>query len=201
MVAIIDYGLGNLRSLMNALEAIGTKSDLVSDPESLGQYDRIILPGVGAIAEAMETLTQRGLGEALIERARSGVPILGVCLGMQLLCTRSFEGGEHQALGLIDADVVPFDPEAGLKIPHIGWNSIEPAKDHRLLDGVEPGTDVYFVHSYYVQCRCKDDALASTDYGTNFTSMIARHNVVGAQFHPEKSQFAGLRMLENFVSQ
>ena len=200
MVAIVDYGLGNLRSLMNALEAIGTKSYLVSDAETLGRYDRIILPGVGAIAEAMETLTQRGLGEAVIERAREGVPILGVCLGMQLLCRRSFEGGEHQALGLIDADVVPFDPEAGLKIPHIGWNSIEPEQDHKLLVGVEPGTDVYFVHSYHVQCRCQEDALASTNYGTKFTSMIARDNVLGAQFHPEKSQFAGLRMLENFVS-
>lgn len=199
MLAIVDYGVGNLGSLMNAMAEIGAEAELVGDADALSGYDRVILPGVGAIAKAMETLRARGLDAALIERAHAGVPMLGVCLGMQLLCTRSFEDGEHEALGLIKADVVPFDRGNGLKVPHIGWNGIEPEKEHPLLRGVAPDADVYFVHSYYVVCRDPGDVLTSTDYGARFASMVARDNVVGAQFHPEKSQAAGLRILKNFL--
>lgn len=199
-IAIVDYDLGNLRSLANALDAVGSSGDLVSDPDKLAHYERLILPGVGAIAEAMKSLNASGMKDALLERHRAGVPIFGVCLGMQLLCSRSFEDGEHEALGLVDAEVVPISPASGLKIPHIGWNAIEPQKPHPIIDGVEPGTDVYFVHSYVVRCANKQDVLATTTYGDEFASMMAKENVVGAQFHPEKSQFAGLRMLENFVS-
>jgi glutamine amidotransferase len=199
MLAIVDYGLGNLRSLSNAIEAVGAVPELVSDPDTLHNADRIILPGVGAAAEALACLRACGLNEAIKEAAGRGVPLLGVCLGMQLLCTRSFEEGEHEALNLIDADVVRFDDGSGLKVPHIGWNSITPAKDHALLADVPAGSDVYFVHSYYVSCRDQRDVLASTDYGVEFASMIARDNVLGAQFHPEKSQFPGLKILANFL--
>lgn len=199
MLAIVDYGLGNVGSLMNAIAEIGAEPTLVEDADALLACDRIILPGVGAIEKAIETLKARNLDAALIERAKAGVPMLGVCLGMQLLCTRSFEGGEYAALNLIEADVVSFDRSAGLKVPHIGWNGIVPEKEHPLLRDIAPASDVYFVHSYYVACKNPADVLASTEYGTRFASMIAKDNVAGAQFHPEKSQAVGLGILRNFL--
>jgi glutamine amidotransferase len=199
MVAIIDYGLGNLFSLANALEAVGGKPVLTSDPDAVLKAERVILPGVGAIAEAVQTLGASGMDETVREVARRGTPLLGVCLGMQLLCSRSTEDGEHEALGIIPADVLRLSEAGGLKVPHIGWNAIEPTREHPLLGGLAPGSDVYFVHSYFVSCRNEADVLAYTEYGARFASMIARDNVMGAQFHPEKSQFVGLKMLENFL--
>ena len=198
-IAIIDYGVGNLRSLANAVEEIGHEPELVDDPEHLRKADRIVLPGVGAIEPAMRTLRAKHFVEPILECAARGTPILGVCLGMQLLCTRSFENGTHEALDLIPAEVRPFDPAHGLKIPHIGWNSIRWESAHPLLDGVTPSSDVYFVHSYHASCANDGNVLAWTDYGEKFASMLVKENILGAQFHPEKSQFVGLKMLQNFA--
>ncbi len=198
-IAIIDYGVGNLRSLANAIEEIGHEPELIDDPEVLLKADRIILPGVGAIEPAMRTLRTNGFVEPIFECAKRGTPILGVCLGMQLLCTSSYENGTHEALDLIDAEILPFDPDVGLKIPHIGWNSISWDQTHPLLDGIAPSSDVYFVHSFHASCQHDSNVLAWTEYGEKFASMLVKDNILGAQFHPEKSQYVGLKILQNFV--
>lgn len=200
-VGVIDYGAGNLRSLANALEAVGGEPVFVTKPEELAGFERLILPGVGAFRPAMETLHAAGLVAPIKAHAASGAPLMGVCLGMQLICTRSFENGETEGLGLIDADVVAIETGPDVKSPHIGWNAIERfAGNTHLLVGVEEGVDVYFVHSYVVHCRDRAHALAQTQHGAYFDSIIGAGRTVGAQFHPEKSQSAGLTMLRNFLA-
>ncbi|BCD62706.1 imidazole glycerol-phosphate synthase subunit HisH [Nitratiruptor sp. YY08-26] len=200
-IAIIDYNMGNLRSVSNAFEKIENPATIEKDPEKLKEYDKLILPGVGAFGDAMEHLRQSALQEAIIEFAQSGKPILGICLGMQLLFEKSYEFGEHQGLGLIPGEVVPFDKsrfEHRLKVPHMGWNELFVQKETPLFRGLPQAFYLYFVHSYHAVC---DDAYAvgKTVYGYEFVSAVQKENIFGLQPHPEKSHENGLKILKNFV--
>jgi len=204
MIGIIDYGMGNLRSVQKAFEHIGANARFVTDPKGIDQADKIVLPGVGAFCDAMETLKDKGLVEPIAEAVKKGKWFLGICLGMQLLFDVSFEDGRHEGLGLIPGQVKPFDfnsPETQeLKIPHMGWNCLDIKNQQPLLTGLDDGVYTYFVHSYYVAPADKAVTTTTTPYGIDFTSTLCRGNVMATQFHPEKSQRVGLRMLENFAS-
>jgi glutamine amidotransferase len=199
MIAVVDYGMGNLRSVMNAFAEIGAPAELVADPAAVDRSERVVLPGVGAFAQAIATLRQSGMADALERFRSSGRPILGVCLGMQLMCGISEEDGIHEGLGWIRARVVQFQRNQGHKVPHMGWNALSLARSDAIFEGIEEESDVYFVHSYYVACELAEDVLASTEYGVKFASIFGRENLYGMQFHPEKSQSIGLRLLSNFV--
>ena len=201
MIAIIDYGAGNIKSVINAFNFLDKKSVLVSDPENLKEYSHIVLPGVGAFGEAMEKLKNNGMDEAIKEAVKSGKAFIGICLGMQLLFEKGFEFGEHAGLGLIAGDVVKFDEsrfDKPLKIPHIGWNTLEFKQKSPLNFGLKELEYLYFVHSYHVVCDDKF-ILAKTIYGYEFTSAVWHENVFGFQPHPEKSHEVGLKILENFA--
>lgn len=197
-IAIVDYGIGNLRSVMNAFREVHADAVIESDPENLSGYDGILLPGVGAFEEAIAALRQTGMAEALDAKRQEGKSILGICLGMQLMCNSSQENGFHQGLGWIDAAVNPI-PAYSVKIPHIGWNDLTITRDHLLVKDLPASPDVYFVHSYRVECADQNDVIATCNYGEPFCAMFARDNVQGIQFHPEKSQEMGLKILSNFV--
>jgi glutamine amidotransferase len=199
MIAIIDYGMGNLRSVQKALEAVGHSASIVSEPEEIRRASKVILPGVGAFADAIDELRRTGLGEAFVEAVRAGKPCLGVCLGLQLLFDISEEDGEHQGLGLLPGRVVRFDPEPGLKVPHMGWDTLRIKKPSTLLEGLEADPSVYFVHSYYARPDDPTDVVAESDHPRPFAAMVARDNLMAAQFHPEKSQRVGLAMYANFA--
>jgi len=199
MIAIIDYGMGNLRSVQKALEAVGSGATITSDPVEVRRASKVILPGVGAFADAIAELRRTGLGEAFVEAVRSGKPCLGVCLGLQLLFDVSEEDGEHQGLGLIPGRIVRFASEPGLKIPHMGWNTLRFRKPSTLLEGIEPEPSVYFVHSYYARPDDPRDIVAESDHPRPFAAMVERDNLAAAQFHPEKSQRVGLAMYANFA--
>lgn len=199
-IGVVDYGMGNLRSVCNALAEIDAPGELFSDPAKVPAYDKIIIPGVGAFQQAMENLEEIGMVEPLNRYVAAGKPLLGICLGMQLICRQSTEGGVHQGLGWVEAKVRHFPPAEGLKVPHMGWNAIQFERAHPLLEGVAPGADVYFVHSYFVDCLHAADALGTTEHGISFSSIIAHGNVFGMQFHPEKSQNVGMQLLRNFAS-
>ena len=199
MIAIIDYGMGNLRSVQKAIEAVGHEATVSADPDVIRQASRVILPGVGAFADAIAHLRQTGLAEAFTEAVQAGKPCLGVCLGLQLLFDVSEEDGEHAGLGLIPGRVVRFPSEPGLKIPHMGWNTLQVRQPSPLLDGLEPDASVYFVHSYYARPANPEHIVAEADYPGPFAAMVARDNLVAAQFHPEKSQRVGLAMYANFA--
>lgn len=200
MVGIVDYGVGNLFSLRSSLIAIGADATVSSDPEVLRRADRILLPGVGAFGDAAQKLRESGLAEFLIEEAKSGKPLLGICLGMQLLFEKSYEYGEHEGLGLIPGQIRPISeviPE-DLKIPHIGWNALHFEKtDCPLFRYLSEGDHVYFVHSYYA-ADCGEALVATADYGAPLTAAVAKGNVFGCQFHPEKSGSVGLKILRAF---
>ena len=199
MIAVIDYGVGNMFSLCSSLKYIGADVTVTSDAWQIRKADRIILPGVGAFADAIDKLRSKGLDKVIKEDAAAGKDMMGICLGMQLLFEKSFEYGEHEGLGLLKGSVVPMEgnlPE-GLKIPHIGWNQLEFTKEHRLLSKINEGDCVYFVHSYYAQ-DCDDSLIAAMDYGRKITAAVARDNVMGCQFHPEKSGKTGLAILRAF---
>jgi len=198
-VAIIDYGMGNLRSVSNALTTLEFTHEIVAEPVDVGGYDKVILPGVGAFQEAMQTLTGSGMRAALEAYIESGRPVLGVCLGMQLFFSRSFEDGEHQGLGWIPGSVERLVEGPKLKVPHMGWNSLELVAESPLFAGIRPDSDVYFVHSYVVRCEEDSNVLARTHHGVHFPSIVRRENIVGMQFHPEKSQQVGLTLLKNFL--
>lgn len=198
-VAVIDYGMGNIGSVQNALKEIGASSTLVQNPDEIKKYDRIILPGVGAFGDAMKILRKRGLDEAMTTEVKKGTPLLGICLGMQLFAKSSEENKNVKGLCWIDAKVVKLKFKKGIKIPHMGWNSIFFEKKSPLVEGIPDGNDFYFVHSYHVVCKNKNDVLASCEHGQKFTAMIAHENIYAAQFHPEKSQRAGLKILTNFL--
>ena len=200
MIAIIDYGVGNLFSLKSSLGRVGAEAVVTGDAEALRAADRLILPGVGAFGDARARLAQTGLDAVLCEEAARGKPILGICLGMQLLFERSFEYGEHSGLGLIPGEVVDMAPRLpqGLKVPHIGWNALRMKRpEHPLLADVRDGECMYFVHSFYAD-HCAESTLATAEYGIELTAAVARENVMGCQFHPEKSGEAGLRLLRAF---
>jgi glutamine amidotransferase len=196
---IIDYGMGNLRSVEKALEAVGGKPAISRDPDAIRRAERLILPGVGAFGDAMHNLRQSGLDEAIGEAVHAGRPLLGLCLGLQLLFTQSEEFGCHAGLNLIPGKVRKFD-EPELRVPHVGWNQIEGTQPDPLLTGIPEGSYFYFVHSFYVEPDHSEDILRWTSYGRRFCSIACRNNVWGAQFHPEKSQDAGKRLLRNFMS-
>ena len=200
MIAIVDYGMGNLRSVERALREIGSKALVTSDHDALREAERIVLPGVGAFGIAMERLREGGLDALLTQIVRDeGKPFLGICLGMQLVCRESFEHGHHEGLGWIDASVRRFDFEGGdrLRIPHIGWNDVSGRADSTVCpeDGV-----FYFVHSFHVDCADGSDVAATCRYGFDFTACLERGNVMATQFHPEKSQVDGLALLRRFVA-
>ena len=204
MIGIIDYGMGNLRSVAKAIEKVGGQGKIISTPQEVAAVDKVILPGVGAFADAMTNLRNRQLVEPILHAIDLGRPFLGICLGLQLLFEVSHEDGEHTGLGIFPGKVVRFDFSSlpaghDLAIPHMGWNSINWTRDCPLLAGVPQDSYVYFVHSYYVVPQQSDLQLTSTDYGYPFASGIWRGNLFATQFHPEKSQRVGLKMLENFV--
>jgi len=196
---IVDYGMGNLRSVEKAVEAVGGRPVISGDPDAVRKAERLILPGVGAFGDAMENLRRQGLDNAVREAVGRGKPLLGLCLGLQLLFTESEEFGRHEGLDLIPGKVLKFQ-EPGLRVPHVGWNQIEGTQLNPLLQGIAEGSYFYFVHSYYVEPDKPEDVLRWTSYGRPFCSIACRGKVWGAQFHPEKSQDAGKRLLQNFLN-
>ncbi len=197
MIAIIDYGVGNLFSLQCSLNKIGAESVITADKNIIDNADKVILPGVGAFGDAAAKLSSGGLDKVVKEQCAKGKPILGICVGMQLLLDKSYEYGVHDGLGLIGGEVVGLkDYVKGLKIPHIGWNSLAVIDRDPLFYGLESGDYVYFVHSYFA--KCDKYVTATTEYGTEVTAAIGKDNVFGVQFHPEKSGNNGLKILKNF---
>ncbi len=201
MIAIVDYGMGNVRSLRNAFEYLGESATITADEEELDAADRIVLPGVGAFGDAMRAIRERQLQPALDRQAlEKRKPVLGVCLGMQLFAKRSFEHGNHAGLGWLDAEIVRLRVEPPLKVPQVGWNSLNYATGDWLFDGIRAAeANFYFVHSFHMICADVADVVATTDYGGCVTAVVRRGNLVAAQFHPEKSQDNGLRMLASWV--
>jgi glutamine amidotransferase len=197
-ILIIDYGMANLRSVQKALERVGHAAEISSDPTKVGEADRIILPGVGAFRDAIARLRETGLVEPIMDHLRAGKPFFGICLGLQMLFTRSFEDGEHAGLNLFPGEVVRFSPRTGLKVPHMGWNRLCVRKPAPILEGLD-GQSVYFVHSYYPVPRDAKLVVVETDYAGPFCSAIWHENVFATQFHPEKSQTVGLQMLKRFA--
>ena len=200
MIAIVDYGVGNLFSLRCSLESLGLKAEVSSVPDVIRNADRVILPGVGAFGDAADKLRETGLDRVVIEQAEAGKPLLGICLGMQLLFDKSSEFGEHAGIGLLHGQVIPMlgTIPAGLKIPQMGWNALLVKRSHPLLKNVREGDCVYFVHSYYAS-DCEDSLVATAEYGIELTAVAANGNVMGCQFHPEKSGKVGLGILSAFA--
>ena len=199
MLAIVDYGVGNLFSLASSLKSLNVAHEIATHPEQLAAADRIILPGVGAFADAARKLAESGMRETLLDEVKRGKPLLGICLGMQMLFDRSLEYGVHEGLGLIPGEVCPLieDIPASLKVPHIGWNRLEILRDDPLFADFRSGEHVYYVHSYYAK-KCAANTLAVSDYDVSVTGVVRNENVYGTQFHPEKSGAAGLRLLRAF---
>jgi glutamine amidotransferase len=199
MIAIIDYGVGNLFSLVSSFKAIGADTVITGDIETIKKADKLILPGVGAFGDAIKKLRETSLDKVLIEQAKNGKPVMGICLGMQMLFEKSYEYGEHEGLGLLKGEVVPMEnrlPE-NLKIPHIGWNALIFKKENPLFKYINNGDCVYFVHSYYAE-GCESSLLATAEYGKELTAAVAKGNIYGCQFHPEKSGNVGLNILKAF---
>jgi glutamine amidotransferase len=206
MIAIVDYGMGNLRSVHKAVEQVGGAAQVIPDPQGIKDASKIILPGVGAFRDCMHNLASRGLLEPLVKAIAAGKPFLGICLGLQLLFDESDEFGTYRGMGILPGKVTRF-PDAitdsedatPLPIPHMGWNTIEIKKDTPLFAGIESGSYFYFVHSYYAIPADPRDIAATTPYGIEFACAVQRANISAVQFHPEKSQEKGLRLLKNFV--
>lgn len=200
MIAIIDYGVGNLFSLVSSFKAIGADAIITGDESQIRKADKIVLPGVGAFGDAINKLKQTGLDKVIIDEVNNGKELLGICLGMQLLFEKSYEYGEHEGLGLIKGKIKPIAdviPE-NLKIPHIGWNSLKFSKSKsKIFEYLSDGDFVYFVHSYY-GADCEESVIATTNYGADLTAAVGRDNVYGCQFHPEKSGEVGLKILKAF---
>ena len=199
MIAIVDYGVGNLFSLVCSFQAIGVEAKLTKDKTENQQAEKIILPGVGAFGDASERLFSSGLAEVVIEEAKRGKPVLGICLGMQLLFEKSYEYGVHKGLGLIKGDIRPIADVVpnGYKIPHIGWNALRIKKENPIFRHIKNGDCVYFVHSFYA-ADCEESVIATSEYGAELTAAVASGNVYGCQFHPEKSGEVGLKILKAF---
>lgn len=203
-IAIIDYGMGNLKSVKKALIALDFKAEITADPEDILKADKVILPGVGAFRDAIQTLNETSLSEAIREVVKKGTPLLGICLGMQLMFDKSYEYGEYEGLGLLPGEIIHFKPEnmlqehgERLKVPHMGWNNLEIVKADPLFKGIEDGSSVYFVHSYYLETS-EDIVSGYTTYGSHIAVAAQKDNIFATQFHPEKSGTIGLQILKNF---
>jgi len=199
MICIIDYGMGNLRSVQKGFEKVGHLAQVTSDPDALAASSKIVLPGVGAFEDAMIELGRRGLIEPVVAGINAGKPFLGICLGLQLLFDVSYENGEHRGLGILPGRVVRFDLPREYSVPHMGWNQVSIVRRPPILRDIDDGTCFYFVHSYYVAPEHREVVATETDYGGDFCSMVWRDNLFATQFHPEKSQSDGLRLLKNFA--
>jgi glutamine amidotransferase len=203
LIGLINYGVGNLQSIKNAIYFIDPKINIkiISDPYKLKEVSKIILPGVGAFGDAIKKIKERSFDEAIYEEVKKGKYLLGICLGMQLLGSRSYEYGLHIGLDLIKGNILYFKKVIdNLKIPHVGWNDVEFLCDNKILKHISNYSDFYFIHSYFFQVDNKSNILGITEYGIKFPSIINHDNVYGVQFHPEKSQRVGLKLLENFIS-
>lgn len=199
MIAIIDYGVGNLFSLTSSFKYVGADVVVTSSPDEIKKADKIILPGVGAFGDAIKKLKETGLDKIVTKEAENGKPLMGICLGMQLLFEKSYEYGEYEGLGLLKGSVVPMENyiDKSLKIPHIGWNALDIKKESPLFKYLKNGDCVYFVHSYFAT-DCEESLLATTEYGKELTGAVAYKNIYGCQFHPEKSGDVGLKILKAF---
>ena len=199
MIGIVNYGIGNLQSVKNSLDFLNIPNAIINKPEEINNFDKIILPGVGAFGAAMEKLNSLGFAGEIKKFASENKPILGICLGMQLLFDEGYEHGRHKGLGLVEGKVLPFNEKVkDLPLPQIGWNNITKENISPLLENVESNSSFYFVHSFYCEPEEKDIVVANSDYGIKFASIIHKKNIFGCQFHPEKSQSAGLQILKNF---
>jgi glutamine amidotransferase len=199
MIAIVDYQMGNLRSVQKALEKVGHAAEITSDPQVLGRADKIILPGVGAFRDAIAELRGRDLVGPIKDAIEAGKPFLGICLGLQLLFDVSYEDGEYEGLGIVSGEVIRFQLPPEYKVPHMGWNQAKIVRRAPILDGIEEGAHFYFVHSYYVVPTDRDLVAIEAEYPDPFCAMVWRDNLFATQFHPEKSQANGLRLLKNFA--
>ncbi len=199
MIAIVDYGVGNLYSLSSSLKFIGEDVVVTGEKDKIARADKMILPGVGAFSDAMKKLTDSGIADIIKEQANLGKDIMGICLGMQLLFEKSYEYGEHKGLSLLKGNIVPLEGyiDKRLKIPHIGWNSLKFERESKLFKYINEGDYVYFVHSYYA-CECSESIIASTSYDKPVTAAVQKENIYGCQFHPEKSGAVGLNILRAF---
>ena len=196
-LVILDYDVGNFRNVQKAFQAVDAEAEISNSVETARRADALVLPGVAAFGDAMRHLQERGLDQPVLEAIQAGKPVLGICVGMQLLFEGSEEMGQHQGLGVLPGQVRRFP--TGLTVPHIGWNQIEPQREHPLLRKIDPGDFAYFAHSYYAIPQQMQDIIACTDYGLPYPSVVGRDNVCAIQFHPEKSQHVGLQILKNFV--
>lgn len=199
-IVIVNYGMGNLRSVQKALERCGVPAVISDRPEEVAIADRLILPGVGAFRDAMERLRAAALVVPILEHIRTGKPFLGICLGLQLLFTKSYEDGEHEGLNVLAGEVVRFDVPPGFKVPHMGWNAVRQTRPDALWHGLPNPSFMYFVHSYHVRPHDRSVIAAETDYPTPFVAAVRRDNLFAVQFHPEKSQRHGLALLHNFAT-
>lgn len=198
MIGILNIGLGNVQSVYNAIYENGYDPVFVNEPAALTELSHFILPGVGNFNAVMQRLEQLGFVNAIENIIASGTPTLGICLGMQLLATSGVEGGQSNGLNAINAKVSAITPQKGLRVPHVGWNEVNFCQAHPVFEDIKSGRDFYFVHSYHMVCQNSANVIASTDYSDNLTCVVANKNVVGVQFHPEKSQKNGMQLLENF---
>jgi glutamine amidotransferase len=201
-IAILDYDMANLRSVQKAFEHVGAAARIISRPEEVDEADQLVLPGVGAFADAVATLRERGLDESIRRHVARGKPLLGICLGLQILFETGYEDGQHTGLGILKGKCVRFDVDQthGLKVPHMGWNQLTMRKPSPLLKDLPPESSVYFVHGYHVVPQDDSIIATTTDYGGDFVSSIYQDNLMAVQFHPEKSQAVGLKMLANFAT-
>ena len=200
MIAIIDYGAGNLQSVKKALDFIGAENVITDDSETILSADKVLLPGVGSFGDAMDSMAKSGLVDTVKQNALSGKPFLGICLGLQLLFEESEESPGVKGLGIFKGKIKKFSSDMGLKIPHIGWNSLSIKQNDTLFKGIPENSYVYFVHSYYLHAEDENDIATVTNYGIDFHSAVGKNNVFATQFHPEKSGDVGLQILRNFAS-
>ncbi|WP_293448365.1 imidazole glycerol phosphate synthase subunit HisH [Persephonella sp.] len=198
MITVVDYGMGNLRSVSKALERVGLEVKVSSNPKDVEDAKGIVVPGVGAFGDAMHNLDRLGLLQPVISSIQKGKPYLGICLGLQILFEYGYEFGEHQGLGVLKGKVVRFENKEGFKVPHMGWNQVWIKQKNGLFSGIKDGEYFYFVHSFYTVPSENKDIASTTDYNIDFCSAVQRENVWAVQFHPEKSQKAGLKLLNNF---
>ena len=200
MIAIVDYDAGNIKSVEKALHFLGREALVTGDSEEILRADKVILPGVGAFGDAMDTIRGRGLDKVLRKVAENGTPFLGICLGLQLLFERSDEAPGAEGLGILKGEILRIPEKEGLKIPHMGWNSLHLENNGRLFRGIEENAYVYFVHSYYLKAGDESIVKASTEYGVHIHASVEKDNVFACQFHPEKSSTVGLQILKNFIA-